>query len=139
MTIIDKPLLRSMAMPGRCEWCGRHCKAREAHHLFCRGIGGGGRLDIRCNLVALGSSITMACTCHHDHHSIGDPSTDALLAVACQREGLLQGPVRELIDFLRRVPKELLRWQVAKAMDGMSGSGKALAKRFLREHRSKAS
>jgi hypothetical protein len=37
---------------------------REPHHVFAKGMGGGGRLDIRWNLVALGSSVLLDCRCH---------------------------------------------------------------------------
>lgn len=102
-------------------------------------MGAGGRLDIPCNLVSLGSSQLMACPCHHDHHSIGEPSADDLLAIACQREGLMQDDARALIHFLRRLSRKDTQSEVERKLADVHGSARSLCRRFLREHRSKAS
>lgn len=135
MKILNEPLLATYRVAGPCEWCKRWCRVREPHHIRCRGHGGGGRLDVPVNLVALGSSQMMCCSCHTDHHAMKEPTTEDLLAIACQREGILQDQAIELLDFLARCPKEMLGWQVTAAMDGMRGSAKALAKRTLAELR----
>jgi hypothetical protein len=85
MIIIDEDLLDEFRGPGPCEWCGKSCLRREPHHIFARALGGGGRLDIRCNLVGLGSSIFWECACHQAAHA-GLISRLELLQVAGQRE-----------------------------------------------------
>lgn len=52
--------------PGRCEKCHKQCKEREPHHLHARGYGGGHRLDIKINLISLGT--WPECSCHLEYH-----------------------------------------------------------------------
>jgi len=101
MIIIDEYLLDEFRAPGPCEWCGMLCLRREPHHIFAWGLGGGGRLDIRCNLVALGSSILRECACHQAAHA-GLISRLQLLVVVGHRECCLASDIEEEVWRLRR-------------------------------------
>jgi HNH endonuclease len=101
MRIEDKGLLREFGLKKRCEFCHqppRRGTLLDAHHLFARGMGGGGRLDIRVNLVALCRS------CHTDTHA-GHIIRAALLAIVAQREGVMQDDIVTEIARLRRADR----------------------------------
>src|SRR5437016_2784175 len=98
MKIIDKPLLALFRRPGRCEWCGKF-GPRDPHHLFARGMGGGGRLDIRINLVSI------CRDCHNACHDGQEPGLIDLLAIVAQRENTTQDAIRREIWRLRRADK----------------------------------
>lgn len=104
MIIKNESLLKEFRGPGSCDYCGRYCQSREAAHIFARGMGGGGRLDIRCNLMALGSAFD--CGCHNNHHNGHEPTRDDLLAMVAKREKCLQEDVKRAITFFQRLPKE---------------------------------
>jgi len=111
MIVIDEELLDQFRAPGPCEWCDKLCQRREPHHIFARGLGGGGRLDIRCNLVALGSGILWECACHQAAHA-GRISRLQLLLMVGQRECCLIADIEEEVWRLRRerpVPGTCLR------------------------------
>jgi len=101
MIVIDEVLLEEFRASGPCEWCGKPCRRREPHHTFARGLSGGGRLDIRCNLVALGSSILWECGCHQAAHT-GLIARLQLLLVVGQRECCLTSDIEEEVWRLRR-------------------------------------
>lgn len=104
MTIDDPRLLSEFRTPGKCEWCGKWCRVREPAHLWAKGMGGGARLDIRINLIALGSTLAFECTCHTDHHAGHRPIREDLLAVVANREKTRQDTIEEAIWSLRRLP-----------------------------------
>jgi hypothetical protein len=97
--IIDENLLRSFREKPRCEWCGKpNVGQLQPHHVRCRGMGGGGRLDVPVNLIAL-----CAVPCHDDAHHGRITATD-LLAVVAAREGVLQQDIIDEVNRLRRTP-----------------------------------
>lgn len=99
MKVVDELLLMEFRAAGRCDWCRQWFARLEAHHLFAKGMGGGGRLDVRVNLAAL-------CTaCHRSHHDGNEPTRNDLLAVVAAREGVLQADIEDAIAKLRRAPK----------------------------------
>lgn len=51
MQIIDRAAIEKARKP-YCELCGRE-QATHVHHIFARGMGGGGRLDVAINLISL--------------------------------------------------------------------------------------
>ena len=63
MKIKDEKTLDLYRGPGFCEWCRNWCVRREPDHIECKGMGGGRRLDIHVNLLALGSSLDLH-PCH---------------------------------------------------------------------------
>ena len=104
MRIIDEPLLDQFRGPGRCEHCGKLVRKRDPHHWAARGIGGGGRLDVRCNLVALCSTFAGGGNCHRLAHD-GKIKRDVLLGIIAARERTTPEAVEAEIWRLRRTPK----------------------------------
>lgn len=99
MKIIDEALLDEFRQSGYCEWCGRWFVRLDAAHVFARGMGGGGRLDVRVNLLGL-------CRRDHDlHHAGHKPTRDDLIALIAKREGLTPEAVVAEITRLRNLPK----------------------------------
>lgn len=98
MTVIDEALLATFR-PGPCEMCGRPGPT-EPHHVFARGLGGGWRLDIRINLIAI-------CRVCHDRVHWGKLGTavetrDYLLGIVAERERSTRAALEEEIYRLRR-------------------------------------
>lgn len=82
-----------------CEWCGERNRGRlDPHHLFGRGVGGGTRLDVRINLVAL------CRQCHGKLHN-GNIERAALLMVVAKREQMTVDAVEREYWRLWRKPK----------------------------------
>ncbi len=100
MRIVDEKLLHEFRMKERCEWCGKQVFRCEPHHVYTRGIGGGGRLDVRINLVAL------CPRDHRSHHDGNEPLTIDLKAIVAARENRLQGDIEAEIAALRRRRKQ---------------------------------
>lgn len=109
MRIENPKLLASCRVSGRCAWCGKWCKTREAAHIFSRSAG---RLDIPINLAILGSTPNFACECHTRHHAGHEPTQSDLLAIVAQRENCLQSDIVSVVHLLLRVPRGSLfeRW-----------------------------
>jgi hypothetical protein len=104
MKIINKDLIRAFREPGNCEFCGRYCKAREAHHWQPKGMGNGCQLDVRFNLICVGSTPLWQCTCHTQMES-GEIYRRDVLAKIAALNGLLQDQVERAIFILVRLPK----------------------------------
>lgn len=104
MVIIDEALLARFREAGRCELCGKTCDEREPHHVFGRGFGGGTRLDIALNLLAVGSSKRFECRCHHLAQALSIPRR-AQLCVIALREKTTPEFIENEIHRLRRAPK----------------------------------
>jgi hypothetical protein len=92
--IHDEHLLEKFRRTLRCEWCGRRGYVNP-HHLWARGAGGGSRLDIRINLMA------MCHVCHREVHD-GKIKRQDLLATVAIREGLHQDDISREINRLKR-------------------------------------
>jgi hypothetical protein len=103
MRMPNEKLLKEYRGSGPCGYCGRWARAREAAHIHARGMSSGSRLDIRCNLLALGS--VGDCGCHHEHHGGHEPTLRDLLAVKAAREKCLQEDVKAVIWFFLRLDK----------------------------------
>lgn len=102
MIIKDAKLLKEFRTPGPCEWCGVWCAKREPAHIFSVGAG---RLDIRENLVALGSTPNFCCPCHTLSHNGKEPTREQLLEIAGKREGKTPEEITEKVWRLRRDTK----------------------------------
>ena len=101
MKIVDEPLLDTFRTRGRCEVCGVFCAMREPHHVICKGMGGGRRLDVRENLLAVGSSLPFPeCGCHGLVHD-GKIKRSALLEILAKRDGYPSG--QHLLEELWRM------------------------------------
>ncbi|NPV52196.1 MAG: hypothetical protein HPY71_01580 [Firmicutes bacterium] len=79
MKIIDRRAIEAARKP-YCELCGRRGPV-EVHHVFSRGMGGGGRLDVHFNLISL------CWQCHRAYHD-GRISRERILQAVARRYGV---------------------------------------------------
>ena len=99
MRIINEKLLDTMRGAGRCEYCNEPCH-REPHHLWAKGMGGAGRLDIAINLIGL-------CRECYQGFNAGNIQKCDLLAIVAKREGTFQGRIeRQIYKLLRTCGKD---------------------------------
>lgn len=87
MIIVNEPLLADFRGSGECGFCKGHTGARDPHHLACRGMGGGHRIDTCWNIIPL------CRLCHMAAHD-GAICPDSLLALVAAREGVVQDHIR---------------------------------------------
>jgi hypothetical protein len=93
-SVTDESALQPFREKGPCEWCGMVCSWRDPHHIFARGMGGGGRLDLKTNLVGL------CRPCHDKAHS-GEITKSALVLVVAKRESIKASDVIDAITWSR--------------------------------------
>ncbi len=101
MIIKDQALLREFSGLKFCEGCGQQAFC-EPHHITKRGMGGGSRLDVRWNIVALGGAFFCGC---HKKADAGQITKDTLYRVVASREGKTLLWVKNTIKRLLRAPK----------------------------------
>lgn len=130
MRIENPLLLAEMRLPGCCEMCGKVCRVREPAHIFARGMGGGG-LDVRINLLSLGSTLLFMCACHTKAHN--RPSQKAMLAVAARRERTTPEAICQVMWILRRLPKNPTVAEIEAEMMGLAAPEAGLLNRTLHE------
>lgn len=100
MKVVCPELLAEFRSAPKCELCGRWTpNGAEPHHLVGRGHGGGCRLDVRKNIVAL------CLYCHRARHD-GNIPQSVLLAIVANREGVSVEDIREAIWKLQQTPKK---------------------------------
>lgn len=96
MIIKDEDLLDEFRQARRCEVC-KKARITDPHHIFAKGVGGGGRLDIAENMLA-------ACRkCHmliHDGHI----KRKRILEIVAAREKKSIDDITGLVYFLLRTP-----------------------------------
>lgn len=126
MKIINPDLLREMREPGHCGWCGRYCRLREGHHLQARGFGGGCRLDVRCLMISLGSSLMFSCNCHRKMTDRKIDPEDVLWKVA-KREGVSPESIVAVRDLILRLDKSASRARVEYEMERSEFTAEARA------------
>ncbi len=107
MIVVNKDLLAAFSHAGNCEWCKVRAKV-DVHHIWPRGLGGGSRLDIRINLIAL------CRQCHDDVHA-GHILRIDLLAIVAGREDVMQHHIERIVWWLLRLPKNPSEERVAKS------------------------
>lgn len=97
MKIVDDKLLQTFREKTICEYCGKTFRGGlDPHHLWAKGMGGGGRLDHKLNLIAL---------CRKDHsasHGGGKPTFNELLEIVAKREGVTADYIRTEVFRMRR-------------------------------------
>ncbi len=112
-----------------CEWCclspGRGVQC-EPHHFRCKGNGGGFRLDVSINLLAV------CRVCHSKAHA-GEIPRMAILGVIASRYGADPDDVEEAIHVLVRLKKEWDRADIAKNLKPLSQPVRWLVERSLNE------
>lgn len=83
MIVKDEVLLASFRRKRRCEFCGADLRHKaEPHHYHAKGMGGGSRLDIPENLIALGGALD--CNCHGKAHDCKIDRADILAKIAAR-------------------------------------------------------
>ena len=101
MKIVDLLLLQEFRDKDRCEWCRKYTRTGlDPHHVYCRGLGGAFRLDIRINMVSL------CRQCHVSAHTSCEPCQADLLAVIAKRESMTVDAVEREIFRLKSLTKE---------------------------------
>lgn len=99
MRIVDENCLNRFRFARKCEWCAAPTPhGAHPHHIYCRGAGSGGRLDIAINLIALDWK------CHGMVHS-GHIQRHDLLAIVAARHGVTQDAIKAIIRDLRHLDK----------------------------------
>lgn len=120
MIVKNQKLLDEHKQVGRCLWCNRYFSSLDPAHIFARGMGGGGRLDLRINVCSL------CRECHTFHHSGHEPTRESLLAMVAKREACLQDDVERVIHLYLRLPKGITdEW--AREVFAMELSNRSLA------------
>ena len=131
MKIICETTLDLFRAPGLCEVCRQGCTAREAHHLRAKGSGGAGRLDLRINLIATGSTLAWQCQCHTEIHD-GKIPRNQLLEMVAAREKARPEDITAVLDLLRRLMKPSAS-ELAEAVHALTTDARLLAIRELQE------
>lgn len=123
MRVINESLLAEFRIVG-CEHCKKPLPT-EAAHLWARGMGGAGRLDVRINLLGL---------CRQCHQSSHDrPCHADMLLLVAVREDVGQWDIEEVIHLLRRLPKRPGEAEIAAQLREMGLGARKLARRTLAE------
>ena len=87
MRIVDHALLERIGSSRVCEYCGSRLRHKaEVNHIIGRGLGGGHRMDVPLNCLAMGSP--WDCGCHEAYHH-GRITRDELVWITAIREWYL--------------------------------------------------
>ena len=132
MRIVNEKLLDQYRTPGHCEFCGAKASTREPHHASARGMGSGKRLDIRCNLMAVGASRLFVCPCHAFIHQGGKARSEVVLEVIADREETTPNAINEVFWLFRRMPRAVNLDGFMRAANEVHGESNRL---FLAEVR----
>lgn len=97
--------------PGICELCQKRVRNRHPHHIICRGLGGGHRLDHPWNLLAVCFAFQGGDDCHEKIHMAtltirGRLTREDLFVIVSLREGVSVDEIEREVYRLRRLPKE---------------------------------
>ena len=131
MKIINESLLKEYRRAGECELCGKSCKKREPHHIVARGMGGGRRMDIRCNLMAVGSTRGGECHCHS---LIETPNRYLLcLEKAAARDGCTADQLQSVHTFILRLDKDSSKVRIVEELCKLPEVPRRIAEKELRE------
>lgn len=126
MRIVNQQLLKEFRYVARCEFCKRPSQGCDPHHLRCKGMGGGSRLDVRCNLIALDR------LCHSEFHA-GNIAYYDLLAIVAAREGVNQRDIEAVVNLILRLPKDCRPWQLDQEREQLNIASQLLLDRTLKE------
>lgn len=100
MAKIENPeLLDAFRSLRRCEWCGKPVERCQPHHILAKGMGGGGQMDHRLNLIGL-------CALCHGLLQAGAQNKLACIAYVAGREGFAPEYVLNELYRLRRITTE---------------------------------
>lgn len=124
MTIVDEKLLASIRLQP-CAWCGKAGPSDPAH-IFCRGMGGGSRLDTAWAVAPL------CRACHDDQHAGRRPVVADLLAIAAARCGVLQRDIEAAVYWCRRVPNGATETRVREELKSLKPAARKLVIQALK-------
>lgn len=125
MIVKNEALLDEFRHAWHCEWCRMITpEGADPAHIFAKGLGGGSRLDIRINLVAL------CRECHVMSHAGHRPLQCDLLAVVAARHFCQQDDIQEVIWALKRIRK---REEAESQLADMNFSARTLFLKTLEE------
>jgi hypothetical protein len=99
MRMPDPIILSEFRSCGTCENCSRRVYPLDPHHLWCKGMGGGG-LDVRVNLIAL------CRICHSEIQEAGKAIKRTVLDIVAIRENVHAQDIETVVHFLRRLRKD---------------------------------
>ena len=131
MKIEDEKLLATFRGPGRCELCGKGCKSREPHHVTAKGMGGGKRLDIRLNILSVGSTPAFECECHTRIDT--KAGQERCWRIISEREGVPVETIREVCSFILNLDKDSSPERIQAALADLSVLGGHFAEAALME------
>lgn len=130
MIIVNDVLLKSFHRPGQCDFCGKFCPELEPHHLVCRGIGGGSRIDADFCILAVGAKLQ--CLCHNGRHSLKpNPTADEMLEKKSEILDCQPEDIRRAVYFLRKWDNDRSQGTLDTEMDKWGLSAKS--REFVRE------
>lgn len=125
MNIVEGDFLRSCRGEGYCQYCGRFCPTREAHHWHKRSQG---RLDIRINLILLGPT-PLLHPCHRLMEE-GKITSRQVLEKIAAREGVWLTSIIDAINCILGLDKYASREAIEREIGRLKH---AEAKRLCRE------
>lgn len=110
----DEKLLNEFRRKQHCERCQRRTNPAHPHHLIRKNMGGGGQIDVECNLVAL-------CVECHDMVHFGVIMFLEIMDIVATRMGHTVDEIAAEHVRLRRLPKDARREEyqwMGGAVDG---------------------
>lgn len=126
MIIVNEATLQLFREAKCCELCGKPTPGgADVHHLIAKGSGGGRRMDVAINLIALDRS------CHQNLHA-GAVAAD-LRRIVAKREGVKRDDIQTVLWLLQRLPKDATTTTIEKEMKNFNETERALAIKTLKE------
>jgi hypothetical protein len=101
--------------------------------LWAKGIGSASRMDVRINLISLGSGESYQCECHRLIHDGKEITRSDVLAVVAGRENCLQGEIEQCIWLIKRLPKDATDERIWSELSGWNDGERRLWERVWDE------
>lgn len=137
MTHVDNNLLKQIRFEarGRCEFCGDYALNLEVHHLWGRKLGGGSRLDVRPNLIALCRRYEGLGGCHNRTELAGKDKLcrSDLLKIVARRENTTPRAIECVMGWLSRLDKDSSPERVERSFELLNPDAAALGRRVWQE------
>ena len=131
MIIKNPSLLASCRSKGRCALCGKYCNRREGHHVLCRGMGGGSRLDVKIHLVCVGSTRTRECDCHSRIDT--KEGRERCLRIVADREKCQVEDIEEALWVLIRLDGKASKYRITELVRALPEAVRKIVQRELSE------
>lgn len=124
MRIVMETTLDLFRGRGPCEMCRARCEARDPHHVFAKGMGGGNRLDITCNLIG-------CCrTCHSTKADTAEDKQRCLEIIAA-RERVSVDVIKRVLFFILQLDKDVSAWKLEEQAMALSAQVQRIVRREL--------